>query len=248
MFRIPGCAWQHPADVVPPGSAREGAAMRSPMAHDGGRDVWEASLTIKRRMAPLQVAFDLVLPDMGATLGPLAGGHFVVPVGLAAGVAEPLGPSLVEVTAGDGPEATATLNFAVSGGQARAARAAWAPAAASSNLPQPGAPAARCFAALRCLLLHLVPGVDSLRRAPIPDAPQVFSRHARSMSLCMLRSDGSGFLEVGLDPAVHRSGDVWHVQLQGLRNVGGLCYGWRAGGDRSWAGAHPLLGPGRRAY
>lgn len=57
------------------------------------------------------------------------------------------------------------------------------------------------------------------------------------MSLCVLRADGSGYLEVGLDPAVHRTGDVWHIQLQGVRDVGSLCYGWRAGGARTWAGA-----------
>ena len=57
------------------------------------------------------------------------------------------------------------------------------------------------------------------------------------MSLCVLRRDGGGYLEIGLDPATHRTGDVWHIELQGLRNVGGLVYGWRAGADKSWAGA-----------
>jgi len=169
--------------VVPAGSKRDdkSGAMRTPLSYDKRRDVWEQTFKVKRRLAPLQLAFDLYLPELGTVLGPQRGGHFVVPAGMGVGSAEPLGPSLVEVTAGSGPDATCTLNFAV------------------------------------------------------------FSRHASTMSLCVLRADGSGYLEVGLDPAVHRSGDVWHVELQGLRNVGGLCYGWRAGGDITWAGVYECV-------
>lgn len=46
---------------------------------------------------------------------------------------------------------------------------------------------------------------------------QVFSRHASEMSLCLMRADGSGYLEVSLDPITNKSGDVWHVQLSGLK-------------------------------
>jgi hypothetical protein len=46
---------------------------------------------------------------------------------------------------------------------------------------------------------------------------QVFSRHAAEMSLCLMRADGSGYLEVSLDPITNKSGDVWHVQLSGLK-------------------------------
>lgn len=127
MFRVPGAAWQHPADVVPPGSTKAdgaaasvgagggGPAMRSPMARDAARGVFEARLVVKRRMAPVLLAFDLALPELGAVAGPLAGGHCVVPVGMGAGSPEPLGPSLVAVTAGDGPDATCSVNFAVRG-------------------------------------------------------------------------------------------------------------------------------------
>jgi hypothetical protein len=76
----------------------------------------------------------------------------------------------------------------------------------------------------------------------LPLPPKVFSRHASSMSLAILRRDGAGYLEVALDPATHRTGDVWHVELQGLRNVGGLCYGWRASGDKTWAGGRSVHG------
>eukprot|EP00879_Flechtneria_rotunda_P022431 GHRR01023681.1.p1 GENE.GHRR01023681.1~~GHRR01023681.1.p1 ORF type:complete len:577 (+),score=194.30 GHRR01023681.1:772-2502(+) len=63
----------------------------------------------------------------------------------------------------------------------------------------------------------------------------VFSRHATNMNLCLMRADGTGYLEVALDPATNRTGDVWHVQLPGLKDVGSLCYGWRPNGAGNWA-------------
>lgn len=46
----------------------------------------------------------------------------------------------------------------------------------------------------------------------------VFSAHASAMSLCLMRSNSadpgtsaSGFLEIALDPAINKTGDVWHV-------------------------------------
>lgn len=177
MFRTAGSQWLHPSEVVPPGSKRDEAAgvMNTPLALDKKRDVWEVQFKIRKRLAPVNLAFVVYIPDMGTTLASHQGKHFVVPVGMAPGSPEPLGPSLEQVTSGDGPDATCTLNFAV------------------------------------------------------------FSRHASGMSLCILRRDGGGYLEVALDPATNRTGDVWHVQLEGLRNVGSLCYGWRASGAKTWA-------------
>lgn len=63
----------------------------------------------------------------------------------------------------------------------------------------------------------------------------VFSRHATSMSLCLMRADGSKYLEVALDPATNRTGDVWHIQLSRIKDVGSLVYGWRPNGPGSWA-------------
>eukprot|EP00775_Hariotina_reticulata_P005214 gene5214-5452_t len=41
---------------------------------------------------------------------------------------------------------------------------------------------------------------------------------------------------VALDPLTNRTGDIWHVQLTGLKDVGSLCYGWRPNGaGPSWA-------------
>lgn len=51
---------------------------------------------------------------------------------------------------------------------------------------------------------------------------QVFSRHATSMSLCLLRQDGGKYLEIMLDPTTNKTGDVWHIQLSKLK-VG---YNW----------------------
>ncbi len=47
-------------------------------------------------------------------------------------------------------------------------------------------------------------------------------------------AQGTGVLEIALDPVTNRTGDVWHVCVHGLRNVGLMCYGWRADGDVTW--------------
>lgn len=47
-------------------------------------------------------------------------------------------------------------------------------------------------------------------------------------------SEASSYLEVALDPVVNKTGDVWHIALDGLRRLDTLAYGWRAGGDIEW--------------
>lgn len=47
-------------------------------------------------------------------------------------------------------------------------------------------------------------------------------------------SEASSYLEVALDPVVNKTGDVWHITLDGLRRLDSLAYGWRAGGDIEW--------------
>ena len=86
----------------------------------------------------------------------------------------------------------------------------------------------------------------------------VTSRHAASMSLVLARlkpdgGEGGGgtttigevapggalapiwhaasALEVALDPGLHRSGDAWHVRVDGLTDLSTLAWGWRAGGE-----------------
>jgi hypothetical protein len=67
MYRIPGTPWQHPSDSVPSGSQKDAAsgAVRSPLALDARRDLWEGTLRVKRRLAPLQLGFSLVAPGAG---------------------------------------------------------------------------------------------------------------------------------------------------------------------------------------
>lgn len=58
----------------------------------------------------------------------------------------------------------------------------------------------------------------------------VRSSAAVSMALCLLRTGGAkgGYMEIALDPAVNRTGDAWHIMVEGLRDIGSLAYGWRA--------------------
>lgn len=71
----------------------------------------------------------------------------------------------------------------------------------------------------------------------------VVSRHAEAMSIVLARynPDKPGtrlerVLEIALDPECMRSGDVWHLEVGGLRDLETLCYGWRAQGDSLWQG------------
>lgn len=64
----------------------------------------------------------------------------------------------------------------------------------------------------------------------------VYSANASAMSLCILRQGGSGgYMEIALDPTANRTGDVWHICVDGLKDIGTLCYGWRANGSVSWS-------------
>lgn len=87
---------------------------------------------------------------------------------------------------------------------------------------------------------------------------QVFSRHAGSMSLVLVRAaqepdgsftpagpaspgslTGSGYLEVALDPVLNRTGDCWHVCVDGMKIIGSMLYAWRADGPSGrWEGGH----------
>ena len=65
----------------------------------------------------------------------------------------------------------------------------------------------------------------------------VFSRHATAMALVLfLPGENDPLLELPLDPELNRTGDVWHVFVQGLNP--GFEYGYRA--DRQGEKASPL--------
>ena len=58
----------------------------------------------------------------------------------------------------------------------------------------------------------------------------VFSRHATSVHLLLFRDpqDAAPSVELVLDPRLHRTGDIWHIHVQGLS--AGQCYLFRAFG------------------
>ncbi len=81
----------------------------------------------------------------------------------------------------------------------------------------------------------------------------IFSRHAEGVILVLFRSDDPGgeFREVSLDPDVHRTGDIWHIHIDGLPE--GQLYGYRIEGPYDPAAGHRynagmlLLDPHARA-
>lgn len=61
------------------------------------------------------------------------------------------------------------------------------------------------------------------------------SRHAASLTLFLVRKSGPDnigkrHLEIVLNAANNRTGDVWHVGIEGLKDLESMCYGWRAEG------------------
>ncbi|XP_072978813.1 isoamylase 3, chloroplastic isoform X1 [Typha angustifolia] len=72
----------------------------------------------------------------------------------------------------------------------------------------------------------------------------IFSQHASSVTLCLSSSNrddneesNPGIVEVALDPKKNKTGDIWHVCLEGLPRSGVL-YGYRVGGPQGWEQGH----------
>ena len=67
---------------------------------------------------------------------------------------------------------------------------------------------------------------------PVPGGVNfaLFSRHATSVRLCLFAKadDGEPILDHRLDPVQNRTGDIWHIHVDGLRP--GALYAWRADG------------------
>lgn len=54
----------------------------------------------------------------------------------------------------------------------------------------------------------------------------LFSRNATEVCLCLFRAGAATpFLELPLEPTFHRTGDIWHVAIRGLKEE--FCYGYR---------------------
>ncbi|KAG2494253.1 hypothetical protein HYH03_007608 [Edaphochlamys debaryana] len=107
----------------------------------------------------------------------------------------------------------------------------------------PGAPQV-----LGASVVSVTPGGDP-RDASCAVNFAVFSRHATSVQLCLVRVkgpsaerngvapgvlQGQSVLEIMLDPLTHRTGDVWHICVHGLKDLETLCWAWRADGEILW--------------
>ncbi|CAK9268960.1 unnamed protein product [Sphagnum jensenii] len=61
----------------------------------------------------------------------------------------------------------------------------------------------------------------------------LYSKHANNVILCLYTADAiEPSLEIDLDQSVHRTGDVWHVQLESLEQYSR--YGYRCKGQVGW--------------
>ncbi len=63
------------------------------------------------------------------------------------------------------------------------------------------------------------------------------------------RRSGSQFgrgAQIALCPTLNRTGAVWHVCVEGLRDPATLCWAWRAEADVGWVGGSRFV-PGARA-
>ncbi len=197
--------------------------------------MWELTIDVPTKLAPLFVAFQLQR-DGQPELS--RGGHrFAVPLGMTAGRVEPLGNSFL---------------------QGRLMCASPKVITASSIV-----------AAIQQTVLHAGASVASSDGQTSSVNFVVRSRGAHSLSLILARkqqsgsSKPSGCLEIALDPAVNRTGDLWHVcvqvshpcmstmsshiigqlfvslgcaVVQGLKDLSTLCWAWRADADVAWDG------------
>lgn len=57
----------------------------------------------------------------------------------------------------------------------------------------------------------------------------LYAKFATSVQLCLFDSEHKSLGEVPLS----KSGDVWHVALEGLPGIG-ICYGYRVSGKGGW--------------
>ncbi len=81
----------------------------------------------------------------------------------------------------------------------------------------------------------------------------VFSRHATAVSLMLFDRPGAAakVTELPLDPGLNRTGDIWHIEVQGVRE--GQLYLWRVDGPHEPESGHRfdpnrlLIDPGAKA-
>jgi hypothetical protein len=54
-------------------------------------------------------------------------------------------------------------------------------------------------------------------------------------------------MEIALDPNMNKTGDCWHICVEGMKNIGSMLYGWRAeghGGAKAICTLSAVLSPG----
>ena len=155
----------------------------------------------RRSMSRVSFAADREFYDI-----PLRAAHFCVPIGMSAGVPEPMGASVVAVEAARGGprEALCAVNFSVSmrvdSARCMRIRPAYVgvpvvmPACSAPSLAGLGDLGAGCrqgdLTLLHCTALHRVSWL-----------PQVFSRHASALQLCLVRVQAANAQQHGAQPA-----------------------------------------------
>ncbi|CAL8468466.1 g8006 [Coccomyxa elongata] len=61
----------------------------------------------------------------------------------------------------------------------------------------------------------------------------LFSEHATAVTLVLSDKDDKNVVEIELEPATHRTGNVWHVDVEGCP-LSGVLYGYKVEGQTGW--------------
>jgi pullulanase/glycogen debranching enzyme len=61
----------------------------------------------------------------------------------------------------------------------------------------------------------------------------LYSEHATAITLLLSDMDDKNVVEIHLDAAVHRSGNVWHAAVEGCP-LSGVLYGYKVEGTTGW--------------
>jgi len=168
-----------------------------------------ATLELPARSAPVSLAFFLDRGEGGAeSLLASPRRSFAVPIGMGVGSAARPGATLsppTPATLASSATATGTsVNFCVT------SRHAASMSLVLARLKPKGDDGSGAGAAAEATI-EQVGGASSSSSAPV----------WRAVSA----------LEIALDPGLHRSGDSWHVRVDGLTDLRTLAWGWRAGGE-----------------
>ena len=169
-----------------------------------------ATLELPARSAPVSLAFFL---DRGEEASSSLSSrsfpprrHFAVPVGMGVGSAARQGASLA-------PTSAATL----------------ASAATAEGTSVNFCVTSRHAASMSLVLARLKPDDCGGEGKGDNTAATAVAEVAPGASAPVWRAASA--LEIALDPALHRSGDAWHVRVDGLTDLSTLAWGWRAGGE-----------------